>query len=272
MKGASIRLVASEETHTEARAQHSVRAIERALRVITAMNGRPTWQLHELHLETALPKSTLSRILSTLIELGYVRAEARPGVYALTACVQLLGAGFTQQSRLAEVSGPLLRALTDRIGWPLALGVLDRDAIVVRFSSMPYSPLAVHTTTLNHRLGMIDTAMGRAYLAFCAPAERAAIVAELSAAGHGALPWKERFMADDLARIRAQCFAVRQPDAGRGSATLAVPVLSDGVAIAVVGMTTFGRSLGQSVIEQHRPLLTEVASAIVAALSERGGR
>lgn len=266
------RLVPAGDNHGAGKSADSVRAIGRALRVLTAMNARPTWQLHELHLATALPKSTLSRILATLIELGYVRHEAQAGVYALTAQVQSLGAGYTQQSRLAEVGGPLLRALTDRIGWPLALGVLDRDAIIVRFSSMPYSPLAVHTTTLNYRLGIVDTAMGRVYLAFCAEAERTAITVELDTAGQSAGSSQERQMVEDIARIRTQGFAVRQPNAGRGSATLAVPIMADGVAIAVIGMTTFGRSLGQAVIDRHQPLLAALAQEIVAALAERETR
>jgi IclR family mhp operon transcriptional activator len=43
----------------------------------------------------------------------------------------------------------------------------QHDTIVVRFSTMPYSPLAVQTTTLGHRYGFFDSAIGRVYLAFC---------------------------------------------------------------------------------------------------------
>ena len=261
------RLREAEPTATRPLGESSgtVRSIERALNVIREMNARPVWPLQDLQRATKLPKSTLSRILRTLIELDYVRLESRAGMYALTSRVQLLGAGYTEQSRLTEVGSPLLRKLTDQIGWPLALGMLDGDAIVVRFSSMPYSPLAVHTTTLGYRLGLLDTAMGRAYLAFCPAVERDAILAHLANIGAAAGRWTNNWLPDDLTRVRNSGYAVRQPHAGRASATLAVPVVAENGAIAVIGMTTFGRSLTQFVIDRHLPLLKQLAAQIVQA-------
>ncbi|MFO1468428.1 MAG: hypothetical protein U1F35_18620 [Steroidobacteraceae bacterium] len=70
--------------------------------------------------------------------------------------------------------------MTRRIRWPLALGTLDEDAIVVRYSTMPASPLAVQSTTLGHRPGLIESAMGLAYLAHCPANERAILLGVLS--------------------------------------------------------------------------------------------
>ena len=83
-------------------------------------------------------------------------------------------------------------------------------------------------------------------------------------------------MEHDLAQVRAAGCAVRQPNAARGSATLAVPVRvgrsGAGEAVAALSMTTFGRSMTAAVVERHRPILAETAQAIAAAFSAETGK
>ncbi len=248
----------------------TIRAVVRALRLLRLMNERPVWTLHELHLASALPKATLSRLLATLRQEGYVAAEATPGLYRLAGKVRELDGGYTEGSRLVEAGRPILLRVTRQIKWPLALATLDVDAMVVRFSSMPYSPLAVHTTTLGHRLGLVDSALGRAFLAFCSDTERQALLDNLylqDADGPDLRAWPRDWVEHDLAQVRSAGCAVRQPNAERGSATLAVPVCVGGEAVAALSMTTFGRSLTAAVVAQHRPILVETAEAIAASFS-----
>lgn len=258
-------------------AADAIRAVVRALRLLRLMNERPVWTLHELHKASTLPKATLSRLLATLRLEGYVAAEATPGLYRLAGKVRELDGGYTEGSRLVDAGRPILLQVTREIKWPLALATLDVDAMVVRFSSMPYSPLAVHTTTLGHRLGLVESALGRAFLAFCSDTERQALLDNLYAARQGAdaeLPdlraWPREWVEHDLAQVRTAGCAVRQPNAERGSATLAVPVCVAGEAVAALSMTTFGRSMTAAVVERHRPILAETAQAIAAAFSADG--
>ena len=239
----------------------TIRAVARALNLLRTMNSRPVWSLHELHHATKLPKATLWRLLATLIAEGYVRAEEPAGTYRLAAKIRELDAGYTEYAQLIDVGRSILLKITKQIKWPLALGMPDGDAMVVHFSTMPYSPLAVHTTTLGHRLGLFDSAMGRAYLAFCSEAERLSMLEPLAAEDR-TLEWVRR----DIARVRADGYAVRQPGLARGSATLAVPVLREDAAIAALSMTTYGRSMTRATVDRHVPILMETARAIVAAL------
>ena len=241
----------------------TIRSVVRALNLLRTMNARPVWSLHDLHQATTLPKATLWRLLATLISEGYVRAEEPAGTYRLAAKIRELDAGYTEHARLIDAGRPILLKTTKQIKWPLALGMPDGDAMVVHFSTMPYSPLAVHTTTLGHRLGLFDSAMGRAYLSFCSEAEQRSMLEPL--AGDKTLDWVRR----DIARVRADGYAVRQPGLSRGSATLAVPVLHNEVAIASLSMTTYGRSMTRATVERHVPILGGTAGDIVAAL-ERG--
>ena len=102
-----------------------VRAVVRALDLLRTMNARPLWSLQALHEATGLPKSTLSRLLGTLIGEGYVRAEKPTGTYGLTAKIRELDAGYGDASSLVEAGRAIALEVTRRIKWPLAIGVFD---------------------------------------------------------------------------------------------------------------------------------------------------
>lgn len=150
----------------------SVRAVARALALLQLINRHPGCGLHALHRATGLAKPTVLRLLRTLESEGYLEADGIPGVYHLTAQVQDLSRGYSIKALIAKIAAPIVLATTARIRWPLAVGTLDDDAIVVRYSTMPYSPLAVVNTTLGHRHRLLSSAMGRAYLNGCRAAER----------------------------------------------------------------------------------------------------
>lgn len=242
-----------------------IRAVCRALDLLRTLNTEQKASLHDLHLRTGLPKSTLSRLLQTLQHEGYVRAEGAAGSYRVTAKVKELSTGYTEKSLVVDVGSPLALRVTRAIRWPLAIGTLDGDAVVVRYSTMPYSPLAVHATTLGQRLGLLDTAMGRAYLAFCPETERDALLGLLRAASPDGRIEDEAHLFDELRLIRHQGYAVRMPNAQRSSATLALPVLHRDDVVATLCLTTFGKSLTPGMITQHLPVLRATAAEIADA-------
>ncbi len=57
------------------------------------------------------------------------------------------------------------------------MATLDIDALVMRFSTIPLSPLSHYQSTINRRMTLLDYAHGRAYLAFCPDEERRHLVA-----------------------------------------------------------------------------------------------
>src|ERR1700685_1908510 len=159
-----------------------IRSVRRAFALLRLLNQREVWDLHSLHESAQLPKPTVYRLLNTLRKAGYVQSDRGTGEYRLAERVQELAAGYTEKSLLVEIGAPGARSVTRRIRWPLALGTLSEDVIVVRYSTMPDSPLAVQTTTLGHRLGLLESAMGFAYLAFCPASEYEILISLLSEA------------------------------------------------------------------------------------------
>lgn len=240
-----------------------IRALSRGLAVLRVMNRAQRWSLHALHEALGLPKSTLFRILEALRHDGYVVADVARGQYMLTARVRELSGGYTEQSRVVAAGSSIaLRVTRDVIKWPLAIGVRDGDALVVGYSTMPYSPLAVHATTIGHRLSLTQSAMGQAYLAHCSDVERRESLAMLPSGE------ADPGLAARLARVVAEGFAVRRPDRPGDSATLAVPICRHGEAIAALGMTTFGRTMSARLVQQHLPILCRTAEEIARAYDE----
>jgi IclR family mhp operon transcriptional activator len=243
----------------------SIRSVARALSLLRLMNEKPAHSLHELHLAAGLPKPTVFRILLTLECEGYVATERGTGEYRLTSKVRELGAGYSEKSLIVEVAAPITMRVTKEIKWPLAIGTLDGASVQVRFSTMPYSPLAVQTTTLGHRHGLLESAMGLTYLAFCNETERVILLDLLRGASPTRSLVDEQTISERLGMTRRQGYGLRLPKKRGDSATVALPIRYGDDVVAVLSMTTFGSIMNQQTLETYTPLLIEVATEISGA-------
>jgi IclR family mhp operon transcriptional activator len=72
----------------------TVEAAARTLRLLEELNRHRVASLDTLHQATALPKSTLVRLLKSLGAMGYVANDRRQGGYAVTSRVKSLSMGF----------------------------------------------------------------------------------------------------------------------------------------------------------------------------------
>jgi IclR family mhp operon transcriptional activator len=62
-----------------------VEPIVRALSILNPMNLHQQTTIQQLSKTTAMPKSTIHRLLNTLIAAGYIRKDSTIGSYSLTA-------------------------------------------------------------------------------------------------------------------------------------------------------------------------------------------
>ena len=155
-----------------------VQAATRVLAIIEALNRRRVTPLETLHATTRLPKSTLVRLLETLIEAGYVVRVSRREGYALTENVLRLSAGVRHRDLMVDVARPRLEAFTRAHKWQVSLATREADVMLVRFSTRHISPFAREQTLLNRRVQMLRSALGRAYFASCSPDEQQVVLVE----------------------------------------------------------------------------------------------
>jgi IclR family mhp operon transcriptional activator len=247
-------------------AEVPVESVRRAIRLLHELNRQRVSSVRHLHHATGLPKPTIVRLLDTLIALGYVVNDRRQGGYQVTSLVRSLSAGFHGDPLVVEAARPWAIAFTRKYHWPVAIAVLDRDAVAVRFSTIPDSPVSPFHATINMRLQLMSRALGRAYIAFCPPNERSLLLDMLTASEDPeAQAARDRDAALTLlAMIRRTGFAERSATVEpKSSSTIALPVMLGRKVLATVGVTYFTSALPKAeAIARYVPPLKEMARNI----------
>jgi IclR family mhp operon transcriptional activator len=247
-----------------------VNSVVRALDLLEALNRRPISTVDDLFGQTGIPKPSIVRLLQTLERRGLVRHAAQHGAYFLTSQVRTLSSGYHSEPRLIEASAGLLDDLTRKVKWPVAIAVPDSGAMVIRYSTIPLSPLSLLHSSLGMRLSLVSRALGRAYLAFCSAQEQEALIALLRKS-----PDPEDALARDGMALRAMLkqtyargLATRDPHVRTVSNTVAVPVYEQSRVVATVGLTFFSSAMQpEEAIRQFRGDLLALSANISKRLS-----
>jgi len=160
-------------------ADPSVITAGRGLQVLRAFRSRlTTLRNAELVRRTGLGKATVSRLTSTLLQLGYLRIAADGRGFELAAGPLAVGHAFESSSEVLQIANPLLQSLADRLEMCATLAVPDGcDMLYIAYrSSTSISTLRFGVGSL---LPMELTAIGRAYLWGLPEQERQRMMATL---------------------------------------------------------------------------------------------
>lgn len=106
----------------------TVQSVERAFAVLQSLAAGSAG-VSELAERTDLPKSTVSRLLSTLVELGAVEQSEALGIYSLGELILDLSAAASPGRNLASLARPLLVELVAEIEEAAGIGVLDGPTV-----------------------------------------------------------------------------------------------------------------------------------------------
>jgi IclR family transcriptional regulator, pca regulon regulatory protein len=242
-----------------------IEALARGLDVIGVFTpGRPVMSLAAIAVAADLPRPTVRRILLTLSELGYVRAE--PGGYALTPRVLDLGMSYVLSQNLWQVARPHMERLVSLTGESSSVGQLDGSDIVyvARVAVPKIITLAVQIGT---RFPAMATSLGKVLLAALPSGAVENVLAEPSRSGVTAR-WQpgadERAAA--LREVRARGWALTDEQLALGIRSVAAPLRDgDGRVIAALNVTVHAAETPVSVLTgSHLPHLLAAASAISA--------
>lgn len=247
-----------------------IRSIQRALLVLRTMNAKSFWSLQDLQQATELPKTTLHRILATLVAEHYVLSgPGMHGQYRLTTKVSLLSSGVSEKHRLADIGAPIVIAATKRQKWPLAIGVIEGDHVKAVMCTMPYSPYSMRPTCFGQSYGLMNSALGNAYLAFCSADEQAILRDMLVKSPATSAPRVSDIRAV-INRTRALGYGMRVGiDHGESSA-IAVPIRDPaGGIVGVLACSTFAAVMDSKWIRHSLALSIETAGRIAEEFSGR---
>ncbi len=258
----------------------NVRGLARGLQVLRALNamedGRATsQQLADL---TGLHRTTVRRLLETLMEEGFVRRSPSDDSFRLTLAVRSLSEGFTDTERIATVAPPLMGQLLQRVAWPSDLTTPDGDAMIIRETTHRFSRLSFHRAMVGRRLPMVLTAAGRAYFATCPDEEREDIL-ELLRSGVGGEE-QQAFAKNDalvrklIRRVRDDGFGSNHGDwtAQSKIGAVAVAISADERVIASLNVVFLSRAVSLAdAARRYVPELQKTAMEIAAALKQEPG-
>lgn len=140
------------------------------LHLLNRSNGRA--KIRDLAEWSGIHRTTVKRILETLVGEGYVTRSPSDDSYQLTIKVRQLSDGFEDAQWISQLAAPLLGELMQQVIWPTDICTLDGDAMVIRETTHRFSKLSFHRDMVGRRLPLLMTATGRAYISFCPEEER----------------------------------------------------------------------------------------------------
>jgi len=255
------------------------RSVHRALDVLQFLSENGPSGLHRLHTGTGLSKSTLRRLLATLVERRFVRTGISDAMYrSNTALPDHPRAGLIVQiGQIVEVARPHMLALTNQTRWPADLHIYVHGRMQILDSTRGLSPFpSGQMLKPETELNVFAAASGLAFLAALEDERVLAIVDELktdmfsSLARFGIAPAR---LLKDLADIRRLGYATRrlsQSTPGDRNA-IAVPLFEKQAVIGALSMSWKRKLMTpDEFAAQNIAALKHAADEISASLNAAG--
>ncbi|QLC26355.1 helix-turn-helix domain-containing protein [Parasphingopyxis algicola] len=256
-----------------------IRAITRGLEVLRIISFGGSMNMAEIARSSRLPYPTVCRIVNTLVSDGYVEREPARKRFRVTGLVQSLSHGFQNDSRLVEVSRSHLVRLTKTLEWPMIVATRLGSSMIVRDGTHELTSLTLSHYYPGFTFPILDSASGRAYLAYCSPEEREAClrgieVVEGSDCKHAINLARKH---GDLEKIRQDGFATRDRNSftsppGKNS-SIAAPIFNGSEVCGALALVFFATAMPmKAAIERYASEIKEGAKAISKELrSEKNG-
>lgn len=253
-------------------------AVARALELLATLNRLRKASIGDLHRETGLHKSTILRMLETLIHEGFVVRLSTETQYTVTGKCLLLSSGFEAHAALTRIAEPFLAQFRRAVGWPSDIATPDQDAMMIAVTSREYGTMSLNRQ-VGARLPLLMSSLGRAYLAFCSQEEIAAVLDRLRMSTNPFdAPAKNRSkIMEMLDETRARGYAVPDPkyvaqvyqNQVNG---FSAPLIVDDRVIGAVNIMYHSATMTPEVAEATLlPQLLELAKDIGAAIASEGG-
>lgn len=243
-------------------------AVERAFAILEALAEAREMGLSELARALRLGKSSVYRLLNTLVSTGYVEKRPDSGRYRLTYRLSLLAGAASERSGLADAAAPVLRRLAAETAESANLGVLEGGVVVNLLRVEGPQPLRLHLA-LPGGVPPHATGLGKVLLAALGPAE---LRARLGSAPLARLTPRtirdRRTLRAELERVGRLGYAVDDEECSLGLRCVAAPVRDrSGEVIAAVSIAAPAHRLPR----EHVPEVARTVTLAGRELSRRLG-
>ncbi len=211
-------------------------AVRRALSILSVFRySDPVLGVSEISRRLGLPKTTVHRLVTTLVTEGFVERTSG-GRYRLTLRLYEMGQEAVQSHGLRQIGHDPLERLHTQTGETTHLAVLSGPDVVYvdRFESTQLMPLF---TRVGRRLGAHATSSGKCLLAFGTPKDLEIVLkAGLPRLGPRTITTKTG-LEQALSLTRKNGYAVSMDESSPGVASVGAPVFDrNGATVAAVSV------------------------------------
>jgi DNA-binding IclR family transcriptional regulator len=152
--------------------RHFVTALARGLEVLACFrSGDKALGNQEIATRCRLPKSTVSRLTSTLTKLGYLIQVEESGKYRLGTATLSLGSAMLARLDVRQIARPMMQELADASRSMVSLGTRDRLSMIYVENCRSSAALTL-SLDVGSRIPVATSAIGRAWLAAVSERER----------------------------------------------------------------------------------------------------
>ncbi|MCG6858657.1 MAG: helix-turn-helix domain-containing protein [Salaquimonas sp.] len=142
-------------------------ALDRGITVLELIARNGSCSLAELHKASGISKSSIRRLLGTLVERRLVRRSLADGRYR-TSVLMTASTGVPVPADVAfavDVALPHVIALTNEIGWPSDIHLFEGDRMRILESTRPLSPYHLYRAFIDMHVNIFGSASGTACFA-----------------------------------------------------------------------------------------------------------
>jgi DNA-binding IclR family transcriptional regulator len=237
-----------------------IQSIDRAIRVLTALQGARRMSLSELAGRLELAPSTTHGIVRSLVEHGMVVQERGSSRYQLGPAVLRLGNVYLDTLELRSKAIPWAEDLARRTGLAVRTGVLLIDDVVI-IHHEPRPDGSRQMPEVGIVIPVHASALGKAMLGFLPEDEKRVLTSDDLRSMTGETITSPEVLRDQLDVVRSEGVAVEQDEAVLGESSLASPVFdSFGEAVGAIGVVI--TSTGDVAKHPAREAVRETARAV----------
>jgi DNA-binding IclR family transcriptional regulator len=222
--------------------------------------------------KVGLDKATVTRLLRTLVETGYVAQDEVSRRYRLTGKILRLAHGVTAHLDLQRVARPHLKRLREDVGETVHLGV--REGLEVFYVDKLVSDNSIQLVSeVGQTMPLHTTSLGKAILAALPEVDREALYRQMDFAPRTARTIRsvEQFR-EEIARTQARGYAVDDRENEDFGACVAVAIVgADGRPVGALSVSgpdfrvrahfdRFGQRADRSALAIARELGAEMAT------------
>lgn len=241
----------------------TVRSVDRALDILLCFakaNGELS--LSQLARLTGLHKSTTHRLLSSLLEKGFVRKHAESERYTLGWSVLELIGSLYQSDQLSAVTLPEMTHLRDEIGETVSLYIRSGNERI-RIQAVESTESIRNVAIVGKTYPLCVGASGKVLLAFSEPSTTEEVLRQ----AEPPLTVNLATLRKELEQIRTQGYATSIQERDPAAAALAVPVFGRAGVIAALSISGPFSRFSSKKMEACLPLLLGSAKHIMQLIT-----